>query len=437
VRDSLESQEAVAVLDGSEYSAVVLADEPIFYYRLDETDAQLSTGAQYAYNSGTAGATQQYRGIYNPPVVHGIHGAVNTTNLATSFGGGWITCFSGAKVPTGEGTLEAWVRAGTVQTGSHLPDGTLAYREGGIVGQWDWVDKHGVALIISSGGNYGMACRLNGLYAHTASGLPTGTSWDHVVGTWQPDGGTYTRKLWVNNALVASDQTVYNVVPVPNFGIEIGNYNGVYYGVPRNPLVGSLDEVAVYDYALSGTQVAAHYAAGRFGGVRDYLVNDSTVTSFEYARKRGDLELARYADVITNVSFDSWVPGWQLGDSVPIDVSSTTGGHNFVGSALIQELDIVFVGAQKARFSARCQSTRFNFLDYQKKLLGIQNQAIQAGLGGALEIIERGDLNPGLVVPGTFTATVNTPPFHVEPDWGSGTTPFIKVGFWCIDPTLY
>lgn len=450
VRESAASENAVAVLEGTDYATVVLDDNPIFYYRLDE--APLAGSFQpvpYAVNYGTASVTPQYLEYYQGAITQGVPGALRADpDLAADFrGGGSMLGASGVRIPpAAQGTLEAWVRVPTVQTGSFLPDGSLAYREGGLVGQWDTTLPHrGAFLWLCSGGTYalgyGSSVATDHLIPHTASGVPTGTDWDHVVATWQLVAGTHVRNLYVNNSVVISDSSVIVRGSVPGSGIEIANYN---YGLNlnanspqgRNPLYGAVDEVAIYDYALSGSQVADHYASGKWAGVRDYVVNDTTLTTIDLAHKRGDVELARWSNVITNVTFDSYVPGWRIGDSVSVNVSSTTGGHNFSGTALIQELEIRFEGAQRAQYLARCQAQRFNFLDYQKKLLGIGNQAIQQNSASALDTIEAYETNPITTI-ASVSSTVNTPPFLVAPDWGTGTTPYGVVGFSVVDPTLY
>jgi hypothetical protein len=433
MRESQPSQAAVAALDGTAYSTVVLGDSPIFYWRLDE-----ASGSRIA-NSAATGVT--FSGMLTGNATLGIAGVIHAdTDTALDLAGGRILMVSGAKIPTSNGSLEAWVRTSTFQTGSTLPDGSPAYRDAGIVGQWDTAfARGGAALWVTSGGTYGLAYDQNyptnpPLVAFAASGQPTGTNWDHVVGTWQTVGISRVRSLYVNNTLVAQDSVLLNPGTVPGSGIEIGNYN---YDTGSHRLLGSLDEVAVYAYALSGTQIAEHYNAALYGGVRDYAVNDTSLTSFAVARARGDLELARWSNVVTVISFDSWVPTWKVGDSVPVVVTPAVTGFTFSGTALVQELDVGFVGAERARYSVQCQATRFNFLDYQQMLLGVQAQAVQQGQVAALNLIELDAATTLLVVPGSVTATVNTPPFHVAPDWGSGTTPYIVASYWVVDPTLY
>lgn len=447
-RESTASQAAVAALEGSAYFTVVSGDAPILYYRMnDNPNDAVSVNGQFAINQGAAGATGlQYNGLYlGGNYTQAVQGALNADpNFSVNFAGGRVVCYSGARIPGPSGSLEAWVRTSTIQTGSTLPNGFPAYREAGIVGQWDTTfSKGGAFLWLCSGGTYALGYD-NGsvagqhLIAYAASGTPSGVNWDHVVATWQAVGGARYRSLYVNNTLVGADTVIVNPAPVPGSGIEIGNYNyaSSATGAGRNTLAGFIDEVAVYDYALSGSQVSDHYYSGRYAGVREFLLNDTSITSFDNARRRGDVELARWGNVLTDVTFESWTAGWQIGDTVTINVTAANTGHTFNGTALIQELEIAFVGAQRARYSAKCQSTRFNFLDYQKQVLGIGAQ-VQQGQAAALNVIELATATQWLVIPGSTTATVNTPPFHVRPDWGTGTTPYIVVGFWAIDPTLY
>lgn len=79
-------------------------------------------------------------------------------------------------------------------------------------------------------------------------------AWQHVVGTYD---GT-TGRLWVDGVEVASGSFT---APEPaNLPVNIGAYFGGGFG-----WAGAIDEVQIYDRALSVTEVVALYEAGSAG----------------------------------------------------------------------------------------------------------------------------------------------------------------------------
>jgi hypothetical protein len=78
----------------------------------------------------------------------------------------------------------------------------------------------------------------------------------HVVATY--DGTTIS--IYVNGLI---DNSTSGTGPITNydasdFGLGIGNT----YGGGNGGFVGVIDEVAIYNYALSATRILAHYQAG-------------------------------------------------------------------------------------------------------------------------------------------------------------------------------
>jgi hypothetical protein len=87
-------------------------------------------------------------------------------------------------------------------------------------------------------------------------------------GNWHYAVGTLTASqqliLYVDGAQVASSATGVNDTAgwVGYWHIGYNNYAGDWTGYPSDYFFsGTADEPAVYDYALSSTQVASHYAA--------------------------------------------------------------------------------------------------------------------------------------------------------------------------------
>jgi uncharacterized repeat protein (TIGR01451 family) len=149
--------------------------------------------------------------------------------------------------PGAQWTVEAWVNPAA------LPGGRR-----GIVG--GWADLHDWGLAMSSG-QLGVTIRApgGGSQTLTSGQLALIGAWYHVVGTC--DGAT--AKLYINGALV-------NSAPVdPNY---IGTPSGTRIGAEvccGNFFPGLIDEVSIYDRALSAAEVSALYladAAGKCSG---------------------------------------------------------------------------------------------------------------------------------------------------------------------------
>ncbi len=89
-----------------------------------------------------------------------------------------------------------------------------------------------------------------GLWSST--GLNNGV-WHHVVGTYSS--AQHTAALYVDGDLVNSNTNASSAIATTAHPFQIGaRHNGDTFG-------GSIDDVAVYDHALTAAQVAAHYAS--------------------------------------------------------------------------------------------------------------------------------------------------------------------------------
>jgi DNA-binding beta-propeller fold protein YncE len=104
--------------------------------------------------------------------------------------------------------------------------------------------------------------------ASVAARIATG-QWVHVAGTLDDATGTMT--LYENGAIVAQQTTTIrpfaNLDPTQNPSIAIGNHGG-YPNSPHNfPFNGLIDELAVYNRALTPSEVLGIYNAGSDGKV--------------------------------------------------------------------------------------------------------------------------------------------------------------------------
>lgn len=233
---SLRDVEAAAdASPAATYAAIVAADHPAMYLRLDET-------------SGVAAGdeTGNYPGTAIGPVQRGVPGAF-PGSLGVRFSGaqagitvGSIFAFEGRKPYT----LEAWVRPAAF-------DASYRY----ILGRDDSDDagRQEYALYtFSNGVNY------ERYVAGSAIGIsapPTSTTeYHHVVLTY--DGSLAT--LYVDGQVAGTNvDSRQAAAKTSQFFIGCGNR------VDAFDFAGDIDDVAVYDGALSQAAVRAHFHAVR------------------------------------------------------------------------------------------------------------------------------------------------------------------------------
>jgi hypothetical protein len=222
----------VTVIDESgTYPATVLADSPLVYYRFDEP-----VGATTAYDASG----------------HGNHGAYANVTLGLASAdaglgqaGSFNNLNSSVAVPVlgdqlGQFTVEAWLKPHTVGF-------NCIYDEDG----WNtgWVHSHlgnGNQVECSVSGNTPTDQWLG------AGSYPIG-QWSHFVLVYDSAAATLT--LYVNGQLAATAPYT-SVINATLQAAHIGAWNG-----NARPFDGLIDEVAIYDTALTADRVAAHFAA--------------------------------------------------------------------------------------------------------------------------------------------------------------------------------
>ena len=213
--------------DGT-YSRAILADAPVGYWRLNETAGATAADASENANNGTYGAG----------VTLSEEGALRG-DLAAEFDGS-----NGARVDLGQVmpaaadaafTMEAWVRS----------DDNDAWRT--IVGTSNsWaqlaLNRDNVATFGENGGA--------GWFLELGT-VPSDGSWHHVVGVYD---GTY-----------AYGYLDGHPVPKQQRDFSRGSHGpssiGWFEGNTDENMVGAIDDVAIFDRALSYEEIRAHYKA--------------------------------------------------------------------------------------------------------------------------------------------------------------------------------
>lgn len=269
----------------ADYPATVLSQQPVGYWRLNEI-AQPPL-PRPAANSGSLGVTGN--GQYQRGPKRGEPGALFGSsataarffnpNLDVAFGGSKVEVpFNGALNPNGPFSVEFWVKPNKIVNDAFCPvasinsdpaiavstnvnprAGWLFYQVTNAVGGNEWQFRLGNAVTNANPGYIdGDAIR---------GGIVTTGIWHHVVGTY--DGSTAS--LYVNGEKVASRSVAgYQANDARPFRIGTTCFDGSLGDVGafagNRGFDGWLQEVAFYGAALSATDIAAHYGAGKTNG---------------------------------------------------------------------------------------------------------------------------------------------------------------------------
>jgi hypothetical protein len=223
------------------YWQEVLADSPQAYWRLDEP-----VGSTVAHDI----TASQYHGTYVGGVTLNVPGAIaHDSDTAAQFDGNtaWVDAknifqFAG-KVPF---TLEAWVKP-TLDTN---------YRAWLSRNDSSGPPSEGYLAYIDPGGGIFSFQRVDSGTKITAAGGTNATSgaWAYVVVVYDPNVGSI---VYVNGqAGPTTTNDVSLAGATSDFTIGAQNVGGAAW------FLGAIDEVAVYNYALSAARILVHYRVG-------------------------------------------------------------------------------------------------------------------------------------------------------------------------------
>jgi PKD repeat protein len=263
------------------YASEVLGDSPLLYVRFEEP-----SGATCA-NSGSLGGDATAAGGYTRDVASAESALGVAIDLNGSTGGVSYPDTASLDI-TGDVTFECWIRPDVMAASA--PFLMSKGRDSGSVGGYGIrVYSNGQLTVVRSG----IADVLS-----SATGVITANNWFHIVFT--RSGNTWT--LYVNGTSVATT-TNSTAIQATDKAFLIG-YLQSEFGT-QGFFDGKIDEVAVYNSALSSTRVAAHYAA-RLGP-------SAPVASFSAAPTTGPAPLTvQFTDESTNTP-TAW--DWDFGDT--------------------------------------------------------------------------------------------------------------------------
>lgn len=225
----------------AQYDAIVLGDNPLYYYRFEEANT-----AMPAINDGLFAGLND--GTYTGGITLGQPSSRPALGNAMRLDGAAGTLVDlGLFHPGDSVTVEAWVNLSSAAS-----SGTYH----AAVARWD--GSYELDVNTTELANFVVRNETNA-FALAASGTPVvRDQWHHLVGIF--DGGNATLFLdGVQGTTQAIGGVLQDAGPAPDRIMIGATRDGAGSGFNFNGLI---DEVAIYNYALSPAQIAAHYNAG-------------------------------------------------------------------------------------------------------------------------------------------------------------------------------
>lgn len=271
---------ALPAVGQGDYSATVLSQQPIAYYRLSEQQ-QPAPFLPLAVNEGNLGPDSDGQLIFE--TLLGEPGAVEGNASYRFLNPGWDITFVGSRVdvpyadalnPNGPFTVEFWARPteggrdlfsplsaiDTEASGGEARAGYIFYYDGENR-RWDF-----------------RVGNLSGYQGLVTGGTAPAGAWRHVVGVFTGN----SISLYVNGGLAATS-AVTSFSPNRVQPLRIGGTT-----VPNRGFNGWIDEVAFYGSALSGDAIRSHYLAATNGAQYATRVGESSPLGYWRLGERGD-----------------------------------------------------------------------------------------------------------------------------------------------------
>ena len=232
------------------YAELVMADNPMAYWRLDETTGTVAHDYWGGYNGAYTNVQLGVPG-YNaldPDTAAGF-GSISSIN---SYVGNIGIDFATLNPQTF--SVEAWVKGAAQANGS------------GIISKGTGSGGEQFCLDTGSANNaFRFFVRDDPGNAHLADGniAPDG-NWHHLVGVCDEVNGVIT--LYVDGSANASGSVSGGILST-SIPMSIGSRPSVQGAPYDQNFVGTIDDVAIYNYALSASEVQLHHSVGTNGPV--------------------------------------------------------------------------------------------------------------------------------------------------------------------------
>jgi len=234
------------------YPDTVLADNPVAYYRLEETSGTVAadssvnnTSASYVYNSALNDPQLGLPGIDTNSILFNGGGFSSDVGYVAIPASSLITPLAPDNVHGAPFSTELWVQPTAQPATFSVPIEMAQYPNG-----WN------IYVSGSDGGatSYFYLNMPNGVLFQSELDFPISfLQWYYLVVTF--DG---------NNAYFYINGVAHGPYSVPNYAPATGSpaHIGAGFGVGWTAFIGGVDEVAFYTNVLTGAQISNHYQVG-------------------------------------------------------------------------------------------------------------------------------------------------------------------------------
>lgn len=249
-----KSFRVVAVV-GTDYRSTILADSPVAYYRLGE-----SSGTTASDETGSYDATYTNSPTLGEDGV--ISGDASTSVSLASASNQYAEIDSNLSITAYPFTIEAWVKT------TATADSTV----GSFV--VNTTNNQMFALRVdASGYAYTYARNTSGVLAESTTAVNDG-DWHHIVAVFA---ASNDRTIYVDGYAEDTHTAAVTLPAINRFSIgRMGDTSpGSYFN-------GTVDEVAVYDTALSASTIASHYSSGRITLEESFA--DDSANEYEWSK---------------------------------------------------------------------------------------------------------------------------------------------------------
>ncbi|MDB6063821.1 MAG: hypothetical protein JWR26_29 [Pedosphaera sp.] len=242
------------------YPATVLADSPIAYFRFDETNGVVANDYAGGHN-GTYSLVQQGVQGYDPISDPDLAAEFGFLSASNSYVGNIPVDFSVTNGGNGAFSVECWVNASAQTSDAGII--TKGYGAGGEQFNLDTGSdfapaNHFWRFLVRDGTL--PPPNVAGYRAASTTAGPDG-AWHHLVGVVDQANGSlllYVDGVLDTTATITAGAGILSQ-PMP---VSIGSRLTVQSSTDlTSQFMGTIDEVALYNYALSATRVAAHHSA--------------------------------------------------------------------------------------------------------------------------------------------------------------------------------
>jgi hypothetical protein len=225
-------------------ASTAVAAPPVAWWKLDDNAAS----ATVSDSSGNNLTGTFYSGLspQNTSLAHSSDRPEGSGSLIFDGINDYVT-ITGYKGITGGGsrTCAAWVKTTASQQGAIVAWGSIS-----VNGQ-SWVFR------VEQGGQLGVGV-FGGSIKTTATTLNDNT-WHHVAAVLTDDGTPNVNevKLYIDGVQQSTTATAYAISTAAAADVRIGAFTGALNDVPNMYFKGLLDDVQIYDYALSAAEIQA------------------------------------------------------------------------------------------------------------------------------------------------------------------------------------